>query len=231
MLGFVVGFGLLLLRAARLRVPARIARTASFFARGRRRFGPCVHGRWLPIGWPSRHCAGMCVRASSVGRARLACAFRASLHHIHHTPCFVVAASHIPLHTHPNSQPTANASAMADVVVDGGPAAGQNAPPPVVRVADPLGQEVSFVHPCVCGVLVGRVIDGTRKRASASRWCHCAMVGMQARSPHLQTPYQNNPKKGPRALRDVPAGVPPPRERGPRGAAPLPLPAHAGVYV
>lgn len=67
---------------------------------------------------------------------------------------------------------------MADVVVDGGPAAGQNAPPPVVRVADPLGQEVSFVHPCVCGVLVGRVIDGTRKRASACggvivRWWGC----------------------------------------------------------
>jgi hypothetical protein len=37
---------------------------------------------------------------------------------------------------------------MADVVVDGGPAAGQNAPPPVVRVADPLGQEVRALRAC-----------------------------------------------------------------------------------
>jgi hypothetical protein len=48
------------------------------------------------------------------------------------------ATPHSPIHT----QPTHSAHSMAEVL-DGGPAGANNAPPPVVRVADPLGQEVS----------------------------------------------------------------------------------------
>lgn len=54
---------------------------------------------------------------------------------------------------------------MADVM-EGGPAAANNAPPPVVRVADPLGQEVgAWLYVCIC-VDVGGRGEGGRGQAA-----------------------------------------------------------------